>query len=229
MYPKLKILTNKEFDKVICKEFINSQKGGIDFGAGIVKAHPNLIITRGAEEDRTRKIISDYFDKFYTKFDSDLNETIKNAQSKWRGKEKLFFNACDKYFNGHPWPKGRYEAYLSIINCNPRFLDNKTFQFYWKDKYGFPLVAVHEMLHFLFYDLVAKLLPMADLQSKKIWEVSEVFNGLIMAEKDLAVITVVKTPNQYPNLINLQNKLRIIWNKSKKADKFILSTLFTAH
>ena len=225
MYPKLKILKSKEFDKIICEQFLSVQRGGVDFGEGIIKEHPKLITAKEAGGDKAKKIINDYFDKFYTKFDLDLNKTIYKAQQDWKSKEKSFFSACDKYLNNHPWPYGRYEVYLSIINCNPRFLDNKTFQFYWKNKDDFPSITVHEMLHFLFYDLVAKLLPKANLQSQKIWKISEVFNGLIMTEPDFTDITNVIIPHQYPNLVNLQEGLQVIWNESKMADKFILSTL----
>jgi hypothetical protein len=225
MYPKLKILKSKEFDKIICEQFLNVQKGGVDFGAGIINVHPRLVVTKSTVGDETRKIISDYFDDFYIKFDSDIRKKIKRAEKEWKIKENIFFKACDKYFNNHKWPEGRYEAYLSIINCNPRFLENKTFQFYWKNKDNFSSVAVHEMLHFLFYDLVVKLLPNTDLQSQKIWEISEVFNGLIMTELDFVDITNVKKPRQYPNLVNLQEELQGIWNENKMTDKFILSTL----
>ncbi len=225
MYPKLKILKSLEFDKLICEQFLNVQKGGVDFGTGIISVHPKLVATKGTVGSKTRKIIGDYFDGFYTKFDLDIKETIKSAEKEWKRGEKVFFKVCDKYFNNHQWPNGKYEAYLSVINCNPRFLDNKTFQFYWKSKDNFSSVTVHEMLHFLFYDLVAKLIPKANLQSQKIWEVSEVFNGLIMAEPDFVDITNVKIPPQYPNLVNIQEELQGIWDESKMADEFILSTL----
>jgi len=202
MYPKLKILKSLEFDKLICEQFLNVQKGGVDFGTGIISVHPKLVATN-----------------------LDIKETIKSAEKEWKRGEKVFFKVCDKYFNNHQWPNGKYEAYLSVINCNPRFLDNKTFQFYWKSKDNFSSVTVHEMLHFLFYDLVAKLIPKANLQSQKIWEVSEVFNGLIMAEPDFVDITNVKIPPQYPNLVNIQEELQGIWDESKMADEFILSTL----
>lgn len=225
MYPKLKILRNKECDKLICEQFLNYKKGGVDFGEGIIKEHPELTTAREVEGDEAKRIISDYFDSFYSKFDSDLSEVTSNAQNEWKRKKNSFFKACDKYFDNHHWPEGKYEAYPSIINCNPRFLDYKIFQFYWKDKHGFSQVVAHEMLHFLFYDLVAKLLPNVDLQSEKIWELSEVFDGLIMSEEDFVAITNIKTSSQYPTLIKLQEKLRPIWNVNKMADKFILSAI----
>ena len=225
MSPRLKVGLNKEFDKLICGKFINRKKGGIDFGEGIVKVHPKLFPEKVPRGKKSNEIISNYFDSFYKRHNSDLLETVKESQDAWNNISPSFYKACDLYFNGHPWPKGKYFAYLSIINCNPRFLGDKTFQVYWKHEDGFVFVAVHEMLHFLFFDLMEKLLPNIDIKSEKAWKISEVFNGLIMNEPEFVEITGKKDSGQYPNLIQLQKQLQKVWNSNKKADRFLLSTL----
>lgn len=225
MRPKLVIKLNKDFDKAICGKFINKNTAGIDFGAGIIKTHPKLSPAQKALGKKSIEKISEYFNAYYKTNGERLQESVKKAQTDWDKTSEEFYKVCDKYFNKHSWPKGKYEAYLSIINCNPRFLHNKTFQVYWKHKKGFVFVAIHEMLHFLFFDLVEKLLSGIDISSQRTWEISEVFNELIMQETEFAEITGVKDPGQYPNLIELQNKLEEIWGKNKKASKFVLSTL----
>lgn len=212
--PQLRIELNKEFDKEICGSFINRQNAGVDFGKGIIKLHPNLTLNN----------ISEYFDSYYKQHKTELLMIVDQCQSKWDGISDGFFLACDKYFGNLLWPKGEYKAYLSIINCNPRFLENKTFQVYWKHPDGFVYVAAHEMLHFLFFDLVQRLLPTIDINDRKIWEISEVFNGLIMREPEFVEITGVLNIMQYPDLAELQIKLTDVWEKNKNARKFILLT-----
>lgn len=225
MHPKLVVKLNKDFDKAICDKFLSRSEAGVDFGTGIVKIHPKLSPAQKALGKKSKEKISEYFETYYKTSDKELQESVKKAQTDWDKISEKFYNACDKYFVKHSWPKGIYEACLSIINCNPRFLHNKTFQVYWKHEKGFVCVAIHEMLHFQFFDSVEKLLPDVDIKSKNTWEVSEVFNGLIMQEPEFVEITGTKDPGQYPNLVNLQDQLKGVWGRNKKADKFILSTM----
>lgn len=225
MYPQLKIELNKDFDKKICLEFLNTKMAGVNFGEGIIKIHPQLSIIKGKDVKSAKKIIDQYFDQFYLNNSKQIEETIKIVVSDWDKKNKSFFEACDKYFDSHPWPKGKYEAYLSIINCNPRFLEDKTFQFYWKHDKGVLSVIIHEILHFLFFDLLIKISPKVDTKSQKIWELSEVFNGLIMSEPEFIRITGNNKVKQYPNLINMQKQMSELWKENKTAGHFIKNML----
>jgi hypothetical protein len=225
MYPHLKILLNNDFDKEICFDFLNTKTAGIDFGEGIIQIHPQLSEALKLDELSAKNLISKYFDQFYLEHQDELEQSKKEAENAWLKKHESFFRACDKYFENHPWPEGKYEAYPSIINCNPRFLANKTFQFYWQHPKGFLSVAVHEMLHFLFFDLAKKLIPRISPEDQKLWKISEVFNGLIMGEAEFTQIIDNQMPEQYPDLIKTQEELRGIWNKNKKAESFILSAL----
>lgn len=225
MHPQLKILINKGLDKEICFDFLNLKAAGIDFGGGIIQMHPQLSEALKLDELSAKNIISKYFDQFYLEHQDELEQSKKEAENAWFKKQESFFRACDKYFENHPWPEGKYEAYPSIINCNPRFLDNKTFQFYWQHSKGFISVAVHEMLHFLFFDLTKKLIPNINPEDQKLWTISEVFNGLIMGETEFTQIIDNQMPGQYPDLVRTQEELRETWNKNKEAKGFILSTL----
>ena len=182
MYPHLKVGINKEFDKVMCLKFINRKKAGIDFGSGIIKVHPQLsgIETKTVEDQKSQ--INQYFDDFYGQNTAEMEACRNRFVEDWDKEESKFFKLCDKYFDGLSWPEGRYIGFLSIISCNPRFLDEKTFQVYWKNKKGFVPVAVHEMLHFLFYHSLATYFPDVDITSEKTWQISEVFNILILTQ-----------------------------------------------
>jgi hypothetical protein len=227
MYPHLKILLNKDFDKKICFDFLNIKAAGVDFGGGIIQMHPRLSEALIVDELEAKNLISKYFDQFYLEHQNELEQSKKEAENIWLKKQESFLKACDIFFDNHPWPEGKYEAYPSIINCNPRFLEDKTFQFYWCHPQGFLSVAVHEMLHFLFFDLVKKLIPSINSEDQKLWAISEVFNGLIMEEAEFTQITGVQKSAQYPDLVKTQEELREVWNKDKEAKGFILSTLLS--
>ena len=223
--PQLKILLNKDFDKKICFDFLNTKAAGIDFGGGIIQIHPHLSEALKMDELSAKDLISKYFDQFYLEHQDELAQVRKEAENVWIKKQESFFKACNVYFENHPWPEGKYEAYQSIINCNPRSLEDKTFQFYWQHPQGFSSVAAHEMLHFLFFDLAKKIIPGINPEDQKLWAISEVFNGLIMEEAEFTQIIGNQRPEQYPDLVRTQAELREVWNKNKKAKNFILSTL----
>jgi len=214
MKPKLKVLLNQDLDVEVCRKFLYYKNGGVDFGKGIKRVHPNL------KEDR----IEEYFSEYYKSNSLRLNEVAIKNQKDWDRIEAKFYGACDKYFENNSWPTGSYEAYLSIIDCNPRFVENKTFQVYWRHRTGFVGVSVHEMLHFLFYDLVLKLMPNIDLKNKYLWKISEIFNDLIMREPEFLEIAQSKSL-QYPALLGMQEKLRSVWNSNKNANNFIKETI----
>lgn len=227
MYPQFKVGINKEFDKIMCLKFIGRKKAGVDFGAGIIKVHPELTGIAEREVDAQKEIVSKYFDNFYDSNKNELEETRDKFVRDWNKVDPIFFKLCDKYFNKMSWPVGRYIGFLSIISCNPRFLEDKTFQVYWKNKKGFLPVAIHEMLHFIFYQSVLTYYPRVDIKSEEIWKISEVFNILILKQPDFIEITGDAEPSAYPDLLELQQKLDPIWESSKNIETFLKEVAFS--
>lgn len=221
MYPQLKVGINKEFDKVMCLKFINRKKAGIDFGAGIIKVHPELTGIDEKDIDIQKDMVDKYFNKFYENNQNLLEKTRDKFAKDWNKVGPIFFELCDKYFNKMKWPEGKYIGFLSIISCNPRFLEDKTFQVYWKNKKGFLPVAIHEMLHFIFYESVLTYYPRVNMKSEEIWKISEVFNILILKQPDFIEITGDAEPSAYPDLLELQQRLDPIWESSKNIETFL--------
>lgn len=205
----------------MCHSFLTHLQSGINFGRNIVQDHPQLKTVLALSPKEQKTAISDYFDKYYQKNKNELAILQKQNQDKWNKISSNFFNVTANYFDNHLWPKGNYTAYLSIINCNPRFLDTKIFQVFWHAKEGFIQIAMHEMLHFLFFDLLKKITPTIDPTSDFAWKISEVFNGLILSEKEYLQLSGIETVNQYPELYLLQQKVLPIWKKEKNAIHFI--------
>jgi len=221
MYPSLKVKLNKELDKKVCASFLNVKKAGVNFGAGIIKRHPSLGAILKLPEKKRKFSISVYVDWFYQENLKALEEARKKGQDGWNKKAKSFFAATDKYFEDYAWPKGKYIAYISVFNCNPRFLENKTFQVFREHQKGFSAVAVHEMLHFLFYDFVARNFPESKFSEEELWELSEVINYFLLSEPKFIEITGDPYPDLYPELKGLAERLEKLWSKTRTIKKFL--------
>lgn len=224
-FPKLKFRLNKTLDKKVGFHFLEHKKAGVNFGAKIIKDYPELKAAQKSKDKKKEKIISSYVKSFYLKNDKELKQTRLEFQDEWNKNAEAFFTAANKLFNNHSWPKGKYHAYLSIFNCNPRFLKNKTFQVYWKHPKGVVAVSSHEMLHFFFYDYVEKNFSKKPMSENSLWQLSEIFNHFVLAEPDFVKLTNVPKPSLYPNLVNLSKELRPLWEKSKSAHDFLRLSL----
>lgn len=219
MYPTLKVKLNKELDKKVCLQFINFQKSGIDFGKGIITIHPALGEAKRLSGKRQSDFISKYIDSFYKKNDRGLQNAVTLAVRQWGVEVGDFFGITDKFFNKHSWPEGKYIAYLSIFNCNPRFLEDKTFQVFWKHPKGFVAVAVHEMLHFLFYDYFLTKFSKEKFTDESLWRLSELIDYFLLEESEFIKITSDSHPDLYPNLSDLVYKLTPVWRRDKNIKK----------
>jgi len=204
---------------MICFDFLNMRKAGIDFGEGIIKLHPKLEDIRVNPRFK-KQIIDDYTDDYYLNHQNELVYQCRLAQSEWVKKEKLFFKVCSNYFLNLPWPAGKYKAYLSIFNCNPRFLEDKTFQVYWKHPKRIITVVCHEMLHFIFYNLISRSFSKR-ITEEELWQLSEVMNYFLLKEPQYIGITKDPYPDLYPQLRDLANRYLPVWKSKKDVSKFL--------
>ncbi|KKR70956.1 MAG: hypothetical protein UU12_C0012G0012 [Candidatus Woesebacteria bacterium GW2011_GWA2_40_7b] len=63
------------------------------------------------------------------------------------------------------------------------------------------------------------------MKDEEIWKLSEVFNILILRQPDFVEITSDPIPDQYPELISLQEELAPIWDNTKNVKKFLQQSL----
>lgn len=227
-YPRLKFQLNKNLDKKICLEFLGKKKAGIDFGGGIIRMYPQLEKARGLSGEEKREIIDEFVEDCYSEHKKELEVILKNFENSWRRCEGEFYQQVREIFKDHPWPKGKYICYPSIFNCNPRFLEDKTFQAYFNHPLGICHVAAHELLHFMFYDYVKKKFPESVTKvggEEKLWEVSEIFNVLVLSLSQFKKITGVKKEKIYPAHAKLLPQYKKIWKDSKDIDQFLHTVL----
>lgn len=181
--PNLKFELSIALDNEMAFQFIDAKMGGVDFGEGIVNMYPELKAAKTAVGQERRKIIDDFTEKFYTFQKAELKSMINKIRHDWESVEDIFFRQVGKIFNNRAWPQGDYICYLSIFDCNPRFLENKSFQVYYKHRQGPIHVIAHEMLHFMFFDYLSKAeSSFRDrIDEHTAWLLSEWFNDLVLA------------------------------------------------
>jgi hypothetical protein len=220
----LKYSLNKELDKNIALEFLGLTAGGLDFTSGVTGPHPEFSDILNLDAADRKALIDSHFDSFYKHKSDELRSAVDTAADRWRAAETVFFEYALKLFGNKIQPK-HYSGFISVVNCNPRFVDDNSFQFFWKHRWGSVFVSMHEILHFLFFDYARSVLgepyTASDPNKGRFWEVSEVFNDIILSEKELVELHGVQTIDPYPALVPLLQEGRKIWLEIKNVDVLI--------
>jgi hypothetical protein len=217
---KVSFQLNKKLDKEIILDFLSASEAGVDFGAGIISVHPQLKKVRAMSSGKRKETISKYVDTFYTKHNKELRSTLSAFEKEWSVVENAYFVAVEKMFGKKPIPRKGYRAFLSIVDCNPRFLETKSFQIYWKHHDGVRFVVAHEILHFFFFDYVKKHFPKL-YKSPFLWDVSEIFNSVVLATQPFSSIHSVKKMIFYPHHRPMLTKASLMWKKNPDVKVYI--------
>ncbi len=223
----IKFKLNKQLDKNMTLIFLGSgEKGGVDFSNSVTFYHPELKNVIDSNKEEKIKFISDYFDKFYKLHRQEFKDLIAKMQSSWKNIEPSFINELNKTFKDPQKPNGKYIGYLSAINCNPRFLKDKTYQIFYGHKAGSSYVTVHEVLHFFFYDYAVKKYPeifgKLDTNNGIFWDLAELFNAVIMSSKDFMGGKYASITEPYPAHQKYFDKMKEIWNKNPDIDNWLI-------
>lgn len=179
---KLRFYLNKELDKIMAEQFLDETGGGIDFSKNVLRTHPDLKDAKLNIQHR-KKIVSDYFDAYYRVHGVEMEQKVERVKSTWAKQGHEYVAVTENYFSGFPFPAGKYIAYASIIDCNPRFLEQKTFQFFYKKPVADIIHTIaHELLHFIFFDFVERKMKkeIQLLSQDQLWDLSEIFNVVIL-------------------------------------------------
>jgi hypothetical protein len=208
----MKIELNKELDKEVYVSFHDAVVGGADFGKKIRDDHPDI----------TEKNYIGYIDSFYMKNKSTLNDVLKDTNSCFNEIKDPLFLELKRYF-GKDHSRENYTCYLSIFNCNPRYLENKSFQVYYKRSHDMRKeVIAHELTHFAFYDFCHGL----DIkENSNLWELSEIFNVIFLNLTAIQKAIGAEELLFYPNLKDKLEKVREVWNRERNAENFIKTAL----
>lgn len=168
--------------------------------------------------------IDNYANNVYRKKEEILDKRVKELNQRWLKIEKPYFNLIKKLFKLKKLPNYRYTGYLSIINCGPRFLKDRSFQVFYRRPKDSMYVAMHEILHFFFYDYVFKNHPKfkkLDPNKGILWELAEVFNSVILAGPEFKKIHKQKRDWSYPAHRKYLKDLKKFWRDYKDIDIWI--------
>ncbi|MBU4360880.1 hypothetical protein KKC16_02075 [Patescibacteria group bacterium] len=228
MTPKILYKLNKVLDKNMALAFLGIKAGGIDFSNGIVNVHPELKGINRQSKVKQQETINSHFDNFYKEHNEYLNKRVDEFQKDWDKLEKKYFQAVAKIFKNYSWSKGKYIGYLSIIDCNPRFLNNKTFQVFYFHPEGVVSVTAHELLHFMFYDYCikkhSKIFKKLNTDNGIFWDLAEIFNAVILAQPEFVKIHKIKKQANYPVHKKYIPILKRLWTKEQDIDKWIVKS-----
>ena len=219
--PHVNFEINKEMDYWTAGEFLTFDPNDI-FSNSILITNPKLKDAQKLGDKAKITFYKNYVDQIYKDKESEITSSKNEVQKLWNLIEKRFLDRTQELFNGHIWPEGAYIGFLSIFNCNPRFLNEKTFQVYYVHSEGLVYVCAHEMLHFMFYDYIEKNSALTkNLPESVIWNLSEILNVVILEKPEFAELTGNFYPKPYQKHETQIKKFRELIKNSENIDSFI--------
>ena len=208
----IEIILDKNLDKETFLNFFKLKVEGVDFGKKIHDDHFGV----------TKENYNEYIDNFYAKHSSELENTIKDTEECFDEIKDVLFLELQKYFN-KDYSKEKYICYLSIFDCNPRYIERKSFQVYYNRSHNMRKeVIAHELTHFAFYDFCHKL---GVKNNNALWELSEIFNVFFLNLPPIRNTIGAEELLFYPDLKNKLKAVRLIWDKKLGANEFIIKSL----
>ena len=211
---------NEELDIWKINMFLNNRhrRGGMDARKWLLQAHP-----RPGEPG----VVSSYVGEFYAENRERLGQAANEVLQTWDGYAPQFFGAAAEIFKGLNWPPGKYIGYISIGPPFPRFLHDKTFQAPWEPVERAIRVTAHELLHFLFFEYVRKRYTpqlkntveeeMSQVMGGKfsipLWELSEIFNIVVLNPQRFGPGGQTQSALGYPHLARFVPAFERIWNE----------------
>ena len=218
LYPNLLFQINPELDKWTCNSHV--------FYKSVIRGHPDLEKNKGMAPEASKNFNDKYVEDYYRIHKQELDSAVEKMKNDWSKVDKLFFEVTNKFF-GTRWPEGKYICYPSIFNCNPRFLETKEFQVFYKHPETTNYVCMHEMLHFIFYDYIDKNFDRErkGVGEKVVWKLSEIFNDVILRLPEFVSITDQKDPTFYAETEQELNNAIKLWEETKTVRAFVTKYL----
>ncbi|HCC41895.1 hypothetical protein A2274_02405 [candidate division WWE3 bacterium RIFOXYA12_FULL_43_11] len=229
--PELKFKLDRELDKWTGKEFLTFDETDM-FSNSVLTDHQELKKAGELEKDAKSEFINKYVADYYAEHFKELEEKIVTASKDWLEVSDRFYILVNKLFSkasepGYDWLDGQYVCFLSIFNCNPRFIKQKFFQAFFNHPQTVNYVCMHEMLHFAFYDYVEKNFPaeFTTLGENGMWKLSEVFNDVVLRQPEFVAITKQSDPPIYAQSREELEKYKTAWQENPNPELFVKNYL----
>ena len=215
-----KIDINKKLDYEVYADFWDFSVAGANFAELIKKEHSEINL----------KNYKKYIDDFYATQKSEMLKRQERIIQTLKEKQEHFFTELTKLFD-MDFSQNTYQGYLSIFNCNPRWPETKTFQIYWRKDIPHSLeVIFHESLHFAFFEYLdknfKKQIEGLNKNSGELWEMSEIFNVIVLNLPQFRKIVGTEEKLFYPQLQEKLIEAQNIWIKHNNVRGFVNDYFF---
>ena len=214
------IRKNEVLDAEMYTEFCSLSVAGADFGQEIRDDHPNI----------TPANYKEYIHTFYETYHSDMDDMMRATQKDLDAKSPDYFKALRMHF-GKDFSTTDYVGFVSIFNCNPRFVESGTFQIFYKKRPTHRIeVCFHEVMHFAFFDFCREHvsdISRFDVNTGPLWELSELVNILLLNRSEFRVLIGIEETLFYTTLATKLSVIREIWSKNgeKMSAAFVSESL----
>ncbi|MBI4918886.1 hypothetical protein HY837_03085 [archaeon] len=218
--PKITFKLNKEKDKENLRFFINyKSRSGTDSYEALVFDYPELKNLRDLPKEKQEKIINKFVEDKYKELSEELQLNLKEAIRIWKTIESYFFQEVQKLFN-HSWSRKEFTVYLTIFDRFRYDLENGFFFVPRNTKRrSITKVAMHELLHFMFFEYWKKHFE-GRLSEDKLWDLSEIFDVIILNKEPWIKFAGQKSQS-YPAHEQKYKELNELFNKSKDLKEFL--------
>ncbi len=186
-----------------------------------IKSHLHYIDWMSFKTPKNDSEVASLVFEYHERKREDILKITRKVEELWHKKEKKFVLLASEYFSTIDFPDHEYVCYPTIwplIARDPQ-----------KHYVGFPVasneadscaVLAHEFLHELFFHHVYNTFEnIVDLNSKIVYDLSEVFNVLVLREE----VWQKEFPfdvQPYTEHIDLFNMLLPIWKKKGEHRRF---------
>ncbi len=220
----VKFKLNKELDKNLISSFLNINAGGIDFSKNILRLHPKLKQVKNLDAKKKKAFISKYVNEYYKKNLGKINEKMKAIDKSWGKIEQEYLQKISKVFGIKRKIKQKYSGNISIINANPRWVSKKEFCIGYNQNIKYCMLTIcHELTHFFFYNFINKKYPGLDPEKK--WDLSEIFNVIILNEPQFKKLYKPIKQGCYPSHKKNINKFNKLYKNSKNINDFFKKSI----
>lgn len=215
--------------------FLKPASGAPNWSNHILNRYPALKeIIDNHQEDQDLQVKVSQFIAQYHQNNLPLITSAKNHfQESWNIINQQTMTALSN-LTQHQWPS-HYHTITARVSINPicpRFLEQKVFDvFYLQDKETMQATAIHELLHFIYFEKWKTIFPNTKAEEMDephlVWHLSEIVPGIILNTKpiqDFFQYNFQSYDQYYEILIEGQSiiqKVTAIYNQEKSFSDFI--------
>lgn len=191
MKPKVKFKIPK-IDSIIesLDYFLNPPRGEESWKFGILREYPDLEKELSGVKDREKRILigHEFFYRLQKEKEKVLRSTKRKFQDSWNAINDSVMNVLSVVVEKDWEPRDKIiTARICLNPICPRYLDERTFDMYYKCKTRrMKEIAIHELLHFIWFEKWEQVFPKTPKRHFDHpyleWELSEVVPKIILSD-----------------------------------------------